>query len=180
MAMKLKEMTIAEQVVTFEVEETGTFSAKVGEENVYGKTFEDVEAKATKLAKRIRDTEAVPVSILNLIPRAKGERNYGYDSSPFADGIGVVHAMLRGKHERGGDWLLAEGEKGKGAKFKVHGYRGVENIARRLTAEEVEQYTQLANAVAAAEANLEAFRQSVHVEPGEALGLEDGAKKRKG
>jgi hypothetical protein len=180
MSMKLKTVTIADQEVEFHVEhDTGMFFAKVGDESYRAKTFEEVEAKATKAAHKLRDTQAVPVSVLNMIPRDKTARpSYDYESGPFTEGIGVVHAMLRGKSQHG-DWMLAEGEKGKGPKFKLGGYRtGRQNLVRRLTAEEVEQYTHLATAVAQAEANLEAFRQAVHVEPEEALGLVDGAKRR--
>lgn len=179
MSVKLKTETIADQEIDFMVEQSGKFSATVGEVEYYGATLEELREKVTKAAKRLRDTEAVPVTVLNMIPRNKSERPVFYDDGPFVDGIGVVHAMLRGKNERGGYWLLAEGEKGKGAKFKLSCYREAKNISRRLTAEEVEQYTQLATAVAHAEAALESFMQSVAIDPAEALGYEHGRKVRK-
>jgi hypothetical protein len=155
--------------VQIHVSEGGKFSATFDDQEYHADTLKDLREQLEKAAKEAREQKAVDVTVVGLVPYTKGQDVYGW--SPFTDGIGVVHAKLRGKHKRESAWLLQAIENGKpGRRFKLSTY-GEEkrSICRRLKAAEVEEYLRLANAIADAEAALEGWRAAMHVDPEEAL-----------
>lgn len=157
---------IWDERIDVSVTSAGFFEAEWDDVRYSAKTLDELQEQLTRAVKKTRETKAVDVSVLNLIPKTK--KGQFYESrDPFEEGRGVVHAKLRGKHERESAWLLTSDD---GKRFKISNYSsGTNDLCRRLTSAEVEEYMRLAQAVDAAEAALDAFRKSVHVHPEDVL-----------
>lgn len=165
--MILTTKNILDEQITIYVDGGGAFAAEVNDDRIEAKTLEELEQRIERAIKKARDTRAVDVTVINIIPTGDN-RTRGWSDGPFRQGRGVLHAKVRGKHERQAAWLLIEDGKEK-RKFQISTYdrEGI-TICRRLSAEEIATYEQLATAVDEAAARLEAFRQSVQIEDLEA------------
>lgn len=147
---------INNQTVEIEVDGSGRFTAEFDDQDFTAKTMEELGEQLRVAGKKSRETKAVDVSVIDHV--LSKDR---YD--PLQSGIGVVHAKLRGQHERNHEWLLTAES---GQKFKVRQWGSGERvICRRMTESEVAEYMQLANAVKTAEKVFESFRAKMRADP---------------
>lgn len=149
--------------VPIHVDQAGGFYAEFAEQRYDAQTLLELVNKLGKAVKKFQNQRAVDVSVVDLV-YTPGRRHYS--SGEFDQGRGVIHARLRAKHERQyGTWLL---ESVDGKRFQVSGSdSGV--ICRRLTEEEVAEYTRLAEEADRAQQVLLAFKTRVGIDPDQAL-----------
>lgn len=151
------------------VDGSGIFHAEFNDQEFSSKTRMELVEQLTKAVKVAASQRPVDVTVLGIRPQSKQEAaRWGGSSEKFTEGIGAVQAQLRGKHERQSHtWLLQTVDKPV-VKFQVS-YSRDGQICRRLTAEEIAHYTDLAQQAEAAAAALKAYIESVSLDPEEAL-----------
>lgn len=161
--MKLGTETIGEVPIDVDVTPHGEFIAEFDGQTYRASTRIDLLEKLRTAVKKAQRQGVVDVTVLNL---KEHDKKGGTFLDAFDTGDGFVHAKLRSKHEREhSTWLLVSESK---KKFKVSSY-DKRIIARRLTAQEGEEYWTLVMALRAAESALRAFTDSVEIDPDEAL-----------
>lgn len=164
--MKVKTETIQNEEIDIEVTVDGWFAARYDEEDYRAKSMDELIEKLKRQVDKARNRQAHPVTVIGIVPRAK--KSTIYREEPYEDGDGFVHAVLRKKHERQGQYLFTAVD---GTKFQLSSYRdGRSKVCRRLTAEEAKTYEQLAHAVTESQAALENWLVSVRVDAEELLG----------
>lgn len=146
--------------VEISVNNAGRFQAEYDDQEFSTKTLDELTEQLKAAGKLAAETKAVDVTVIDHVLDSKAR----FD--PLTKGIGVVHAKLRGKHERNDEWLLTSES---GRKFKVRQWGDEQHICRRLTNEEVDEYTALARAAVAAEKALESWRHARRLDPEAAL-----------
>jgi len=168
--MKLSNERIGKHDIAIEVNGAGRFEAIFDDQEYTAPTLADLMEQLKRAVKKAEMTTAVDVTVVNMVPRT-GPKSQFYREDPFEVGRGVVHAKLRGKHERQGAFLLTSDD-GKKFKLTLYGH-GTSNICRRLTVDEVATYTALAQSVDIAEASLAKFLDGVHLNPAKALKVKE-------
>jgi hypothetical protein len=164
MANKITTLDIGGQAVDVSVYSNGKFCATFLEEEFEEKTLDELKAKLERAHREKVEELAIPVSVVDMQPTREKSR-YGR-TEPYESGRGVVHAVLRGKHARLGHSLLTSEE---GKKFQIERYRKSGNICRRLTDNEVEDYTRLFMAADNAAKALEQFIEERSIDVDEVL-----------
>jgi len=160
--------------IVISVSSDGSFNADYDDQTYSELTLKALKEKLDKVVKAAQQAGVVDVTVVGLVPRDKSKRTHVYDNGPFEQGIGVLQAKLRSKHERQWNcWLLVTDD---GKKFKIQGSREGK-ICRRLTEEECQLWITLSTRVKEAEVALEQFEDSIAIEPDEALGDARAAKK---
>jgi hypothetical protein len=167
---KLLDETIGGDSISITVDNTGVFRATYDEEEYSAKTLEELRALLKRAEAKRAGRQAIEVTVIDLVPADKAQsRNYAPD--PFEEGRGVVHALLRKRHERQSAYLLTSVG---GVKFQIRSYgTGSKGICRRLTDAEVAEYLRLGAAVDEAKAAFEAFREQALIDPDEVLGRKE-------
>jgi hypothetical protein len=169
MSTKVATERILDEEIDVEVTGGGVFTAEYEDQAYDAKTLDDLRAKLLKAVKRAKATRAVEVTVINTIPKSQIGNHRFIREDPYEEGVGLVHAKLRAKHERSSAWLLTSND---GTKFQITSYGSAsQNICRRLTLAEAVEYDQLAKALATAEAALEAWTAAVRLDPEKALGI---------
>lgn len=155
--------------IDINVDARGMFCAEFNDQEYREDTRAKLIAILTRVIKAAAQQGTVEVTVLGLVAR---EGKYDRDEGPFTSGDGVVHARLRGKHERQHNcWLLISDD---GKKFQVSGgYSSASwlrdgQITRRLTPDEVAEYLRLKSASTAARKAHEAFIEAVQINPADA------------
>lgn len=152
---------IADTNIKIEVNDAGVFSASFEEETFSGKTMEQLEGSLKAAIKKAKELHPVDVSVVGKVPKLHDP--YGHK---YTDGVGVVHAILRKRHDRSAVYLFTAAD---GTKFQLSSYHSRDHICRRLTDEETAEYLRLRQAVEAAKVVLEAWTEERRVNADEAL-----------
>src|SRR5215510_8130893 len=136
---KVTEWKIRDQKVAVEVDHLGNFSATVDDVTLEAKTLVELKPKVEKAIKRMIDNEnpkkQIAITVLGMV-LTKSQHD------PLAKGVGVVHARLRGKHQRNHEYLFTAEA---GPKFKLRSW-GNQHVTKRLNAGQEAEYLQLAMA----------------------------------
>jgi hypothetical protein len=147
---KLKTQTIYGTHVEFEVDSNGTFSADAGEHgSVSGKTLVEVEEKITASLKKSSAAKPVDVTVIGI--STKSDR---YATGDYSRGTEAIDFTLRGFSDRTRD-LLVTSVDGKKQKLGAHPFG--EQVCRRFTPGERDQYALLQERLALAQSNLNEF-----------------------
>jgi hypothetical protein len=158
-AMKLNTIKVGKHSADVEVSDSGYFTAEVDDAEYSAKTLAELTEQVKKALKRMSDKQAhVKVTVLGYqLTKDRFE--------PVEKADAVIHAVLRGKHERNHEYLLtADG----GTKFKLRTWSEDKALCPRLSASQVEQYLALARARTAAAEAVAAFMKE-HTERPEVL-----------
>jgi hypothetical protein len=142
--------------VPIEVDTNGTFSARIQDDGaapIVGKTLAEVRDKVRAAVKKLQAKKEVEVTVL-------GGKFDGF-SVTRGDRDSVFDAILRGVAERTDRILFTIG----GKKVQSESYARGFNVARRLKPVEITQYKALVKSAIAAEADLQAFINSVKIDP---------------
>lgn len=146
--MKVTTIKVGKHSADVEVNHVGYFTAEVDDAEFSAKTLAELTEQVKKALKRLGDKKAhVKVTVLGY--QLTKER---YDPVEKADA--VIHAVLRGKHERNHEYLLTAED---GTKFKLRTWSEDKALCPRLSASQVSQYIALAKAKTAAIAAVDAF-----------------------
>jgi hypothetical protein len=163
--MKLTTAKIGSVSIDIEVNAGGTFTANYNDNDYEAKTSDELYEKLRAAVKKAQQQGTVDVSVLGLVPTEK-KSPFGR-TEPYQQGIGVVHAKLRAKHERHYQTHLLVSEEKKN--FQVNGYDRSGIVTRRLSQTDVDYYVALREKVKAAEQELQTFVDSVKIDPDKAL-----------
>jgi hypothetical protein len=174
--MKLTTDTINGVNIDVEVNSSGQFSAEFEDVSYSAPTRLALLEQLTKAVKKAQQAGIVPVTILGRVKKDPKDRHaHMYDSGPYENGAGVIHALLRSKHAKEWNAYLLVSDDADKQKFKMSGSReGV--LARRLTADEVTHWKALRDALDLAELALEEFEKHVSIDADEALEAAAAAK----
>lgn len=150
------------------VDASGQFHAEYNDESFNADTRAGLLDLLSKAVKSKEKETAIPVTFIDLVPSTK---NSGWGDDKYTTGRGIMHAKLRGKHARESNTYLFVSDDGK-TKFKMGRYNGLNKLCRRLTPEEIAEYTRLAKEVDFAEANMDGWLATVHVDAKDVLKLD--------
>lgn len=152
MGVRVGAETVQGERIDIEVEKSGQFSADWD-----GHTFrEDTKAKLLEALKKAikASSKRPPVEVTILDWRF--ESNFNDDDRGY-----VAHVQLRGQNVRTHQYLLTcTGEDGEPEKRTIYANEFTERVVRRLTDEEVAEYSVLVDKVKQAEAAVQAFREA--------------------
>lgn len=162
--MKLTTETFGKHQIEIEVNSTtGEFSATFNDEDYRAATRVELFEKLKKAVKRLDTVKPIAVTVLGYGRKAAAK---SWDSDPFMEKEGYLHAQLRGRHERNRTWLLVTDDDLAPTKFQLGDYRGRDaKIVRRLTFAEVKTYTKLLETMRVAKTALEDFVGALQVDP---------------
>lgn len=163
--MKVATERIGGEAIDVDVDSAGTFRATFKDGDYQAKSLEGLREQLAKAEKAQLNSKPVDVTILNLTRAAGNTARERYET-----GRGVVHAKLRGRHERERTWLLTDLH---GNKFSLAAHFRTP-VCKRLGEAEVAIYEKLAADLTAAEKAMRAFEEEFSQEPAELLGLKGG------
>lgn len=147
--------TIEDEVVLFEVNQIGRFVATIGDDEVSATTLADAEEQAKKLIKKQRAAlrSSAEITVLSIKKSDQTERYVS--SSAFTRGEEAIDFTARGYTERTRELLVTTLD-GKKEKLDKHAHG--EEVVRRLTRAEHDEYAQLMEQLALAKRAIETFK----------------------
>lgn len=160
----INKLDVLGEKIDLYVDNSGTFRAEYQGEEYHAATAVEVKTMLTKAIRADKETRAVSVSIIDLVPNTKKKRDsWGDRPEPFVEGRGVVHGKLRGRHGHHHEWLL----EADGKKFTLRCSGSNNIICLRLSPTRVKEYLQLAAEFDKAEAAFEAWKKENTVDVAE-------------
>lgn len=145
----IKTELIGGMTVNFECDSDGVFRAHLDElGTVSAKTFDEVRELATKAIGKVKNTKKIAATVVHIGPRS--QHGYGED---FGRGVDAYDMTLRGVSERLRNVLATH----EGKKVAIGISTFGDNILRRLTDAEKDEYRRLIAAQLDIEQSIEKF-----------------------